>query len=263
MAELYLSMDDTDDLESPGTGKVLAGFRMYIEENGLGKTEGITRHQLYVHRDIPYTSHNSSMCFSMVTDGNLPWIRGRAAKYLEEVSVEDADPGLGILDLAELKNREALVRFGLAAKKSILSKDEAYRRAEECGVYLSEHGGTGEGVIGALAAIALRLEGNDGRFRGALSGLPAGGEMTVGELQNHPAVDDIFVVQSGALSGKGRGEIISEICGKAERPAHDTKLILDEKVKTVRINHRSVLLLRWDFERMCYINWTKEDLKIF
>ena len=63
---LLICMDDTDSLDSPGTGEVLEELLARLAEEGLGRGSFITRHQLLVHPDIPYTSHNSSMCSQVV-----------------------------------------------------------------------------------------------------------------------------------------------------------------------------------------------------
>ncbi len=59
------------------------------------------------------------------------------------------------------------------------------------GVHLSEHGGTGGGVIGALAATGLRLFGNDGRYRGWHRLGSAGEVTTVAEMCSHVFVDAV------------------------------------------------------------------------
>ena len=55
---IFIGIDDTDNLESRGTGRLARSIAA-----DLGKTYdlyGVTRHQLLVHPDIPYTSHNSA-----------------------------------------------------------------------------------------------------------------------------------------------------------------------------------------------------------
>jgi len=52
------------------------------------------------------------------------------------------------------------------------------------GIHLSEHGGTGQGVIGALAGAGLRLSGNDGRFKGKLRIPSRNGTATVTEIRD-------------------------------------------------------------------------------
>jgi hypothetical protein len=74
--------------------------------------------------------------------------------------------------------------FGYKAKTTVISKDEAYETAAIHGIHLSEHGGTGQGVIGALAGAGLRLSGNDGRFKGKLRIPSRNGTATVTEIRD-------------------------------------------------------------------------------
>jgi hypothetical protein len=62
----------------------------------------------------------------------------------------------------------ALIAFGQSAKVAVKTKQQAYELAAELGIDLTEHGGTGQGVIGALAGLGLRLSGQDGRVKGQL-----------------------------------------------------------------------------------------------
>lgn len=72
--------------------------------------------------------------------------------YIENYLKENHAPGF----LNELKKVDSLVAFGQKAKTQVLTKDEAYRFAAEHFIHLTEHGGTGLGVIGALAGAGLR-----------------------------------------------------------------------------------------------------------
>src|SRR5512145_396199 len=63
-----IGIDDTDNLESRGTGHRVRQMADYLVEIGLVLPLGITRHQLLVDPQIPYTSHNSSACLSVETD---------------------------------------------------------------------------------------------------------------------------------------------------------------------------------------------------
>ena len=63
-----IGIDDTDNLESRGTGFRARQLGGRLAEAGLGKVRGITRHQLFVHPSIPYTSHNSSACLDVDLD---------------------------------------------------------------------------------------------------------------------------------------------------------------------------------------------------
>ncbi len=75
------------------------------------------------------------------------------------------------------------MEYGRRAKTTVLSKEEAYETAAAHHVHLSEHGGTGQGVIGALAGAGLRLTGGDGRFKGRRQIPSKNGLATVGEIR--------------------------------------------------------------------------------
>ena len=79
--KVLIAIDDTDNLETPGTGHLASDLIDLLEKEGLGKGSPITRHQLYVHEDIPYTSHNSSMCFEAeIEESNL----GRVTEFCQD-----------------------------------------------------------------------------------------------------------------------------------------------------------------------------------
>lgn len=184
-------VDDTDDLEGESsTGNVAEAIAEAFIGLGAGIVLGITRHQLLLSGEVAYTSHNSAMCFmALVPPAAVGPCKARAVEILEAMSVESADPGLCLAVLpsgwdAQAQGRKAgdrgtvplsplgreigmLTSFGKKAKSEVCTKEEAYGVAEAVPwVDLSEHGGTGQGVIGALAGVGLRLDGNDGRLRG-------------------------------------------------------------------------------------------------
>lgn len=168
--QVLISIDDTDNLESRGTGKLAALLIETIEARGWGTAGPITRHQLYVHPDIAYTSHNSTMCFSLETKENLlDEIVTSAGVFLENECAPGSDPGLCVAPVEKILSVKAIVEYGFRAKEEVLNKQIAYELARRNRIHLSEHGGTGIGVIGALAGIGLRLSGNDGRFRGKIT----------------------------------------------------------------------------------------------
>lgn len=167
--KILVAIDDTDDLESRGTGEIAEILASGMEERGWGRCGLVTRHQLLLHPDIPYTSHNSSMCFPADIERDaLDEVIAYCRQRLESESVPTSDPGLCVLAPERLERPEALLAYGRKAKTAVITKREAYETAAAHGIHLSEHGGTGQGVIGALAGVALRLGGNDGRFKGKL-----------------------------------------------------------------------------------------------
>jgi hypothetical protein len=166
---VLIAIDDTDDADSRGTGEIAEIIAGALSQRGLATVGRVTRHQLLIHPDIAYTSHNSSMCFEAdVAEHDLDTVISEAARMLAAESVAAADPGLAVAVVDRISSPQRLIDFGLAAKERVLTKDEACARAEELGIHLSEHGGSGIGVIGALAGVGLKLTGNDGRFKGKL-----------------------------------------------------------------------------------------------
>lgn len=168
--DLLIGIDDTDDLRSPGTGRRARALLVELAEAGLGAPAGATRHQLLVDDRIPYTSHNSSACLAWRSvDGDpaavLTEVVELAGQFLESVCPPDADPGLVVAIPSRLADMApVLVDFGRRAKREVLGTTEARDLAATLGVHLSGHGGTQDGVLGALAAVGLHLSGNDGLF---------------------------------------------------------------------------------------------------
>ncbi len=93
---LFICIDDTDDLESIGTGELLANMCAEAAARGLGKSGFVVRYQLLIDEAIPYTSHNSSMCCTFETD-DRDTLTAFCRHYLETHSAKGADPGLCIL----------------------------------------------------------------------------------------------------------------------------------------------------------------------
>jgi hypothetical protein len=166
--DLLLAVDDTDNLHSRGTGFLCQQLLAHLQAAGLGTPLGATRHQLLLDPRIPYTSHNSSACIAWRTHPSAATedLAATAGQFLEHHSAPGSDPGLAIVRPATLSAAAmaALVDLGRRAKQEVLPRDRALGLAERLGVHLSAHGGTGDGVIGALAATGLHLSGNDGLF---------------------------------------------------------------------------------------------------
>lgn len=160
--QFYIGIDDTDNLESRGTGRIVRSLAEQMEANNLGAIHGITRHQLLVHPDIPYTSHNSSACVFLTSPSDVATLSRFAGGYLESQSASGSDPGLCVAEMQRV-TPEA-VRFGFDAKTRVICMEEAYAVASAAGLHLSGHGGSNQGIIGALAGVGLRHSGRDGRF---------------------------------------------------------------------------------------------------
>jgi len=244
--QIAISIDDTDNLESRGTGALATLLAEAIEERSWGESRFITRHQLLVHPDIPYTSHNSAMCFTAeIAPEHLENIIAYASGFLARESASGSDPGLCVVPLERLELPAELVAFGLRAKEEVLSKEAAYDLAQRAGIHLSEHGGSGQGVIGALAGAGLRLSGNDGRLKGWLNIAAQNGRVSVAELQAHTDVDEVRCVDGRVV---GVDELVR----------------LGDKVKTVLLEGKAVLLIEpLEAEGVAWQTCSKQRLKCY
>jgi len=245
---ILVCIDDTDNLESRGTGELASLLAEHLEVSGWGKASYVTRHQLLVHPDIPYTSHNSAMAFFAEISANfLPEFMTYAADFLTHESAEGSDPGLCIVEMGRLKSGSGLISFGVQCKQQVLTKAEAYAKARDLDIHLSEHGGTGQGVIGALAGAGLRLGGNDGRLKGQLRFDGKDSALSVAQLLAHPHVD--------AVRTEGGYHLL---------PIESVRL--HDKVKSVLRGGESVLLVEPDTRGVaenCWKNLSRQQLKSY
>ena len=180
--KVYICVDDTDDLtKTTSTGSIADEIARRIGERfNAALNMGITRHQLLLDERVPYTSHNSSMCFDIV----LP--EGCAAEadeigweVIHGMRADSSNPGLCIFPiplqeqvpgnsfLMETAPYQRIIEFGTRAKTELIYIEEARETARMFPeMILKSEGVSGQGMIGALAGVGLRMTGNDGRFRG-------------------------------------------------------------------------------------------------
>jgi len=156
-----IGIDDTDNLESRGTGHRMRQLGDWLAENQLASPKGVTRHQLLVDPQIPYTSHNSSAC--MLVESETPadlWVACR--EFLLRESAPGSDAGLCMARWEDVN--ECVISFACRAKITVLTMLEAAQTAYDNGIQLEGLTGTHGGIIGSLAAVGLHRQGNDGRF---------------------------------------------------------------------------------------------------
>ncbi len=171
---MLLGVDDTDILgHKPGTGRLARDLGANLAQAGLATLVGVVRQQLLVDPRIPYTSHNSPACLILDVNGDADGAAARlfsaAAGYVQSHAARGSDPGLCLADREALG--PAVVQWGWRAGCEILHKAEASALARHERLRLEELGGTGDGIIGALAAVGLTAEGNAGRFLELAGGL--------------------------------------------------------------------------------------------
>ncbi|MBN1380196.1 MAG: hypothetical protein JXA41_00825 [Deltaproteobacteria bacterium] len=188
--KLFIAIDDTDNRESIGTGRLSRMLAESLTKNGFLQAGRVTRHQLLVHPAIPYTSHNSSACIdAVVKESSLDDIADFSRSFLRNHFHEGANPGLCICR-QETVPRELPI-FGARAQREVIDLDEAKLLAGNLDCLIWWDGPTGQGCIGAMSAVGLRSTNNDGSYIGLDGIREIGGIKTVGEILNMTAIDRI------------------------------------------------------------------------
>lgn len=230
-----ISIDDTDNLESRGTGFRARCLAQELEDEGLGRRLGISRHQLYVHEDIPYTSHNSSLCLGLAAElSQRERLIDRCRSFLQRESAAGSDAAFCIGIAGQVD--EAVRAFGRQAKVEVLDQAGARGLAARTGLHLEGVTGDEGGVIGALAAVGLRDAGNDGRFVWARGVRELSGSLTAAEL----------------LAGTGI-ERISTLEGEA--PGPDARICVEPWPRPVLLDGLAVLLVQKSENRDGDYDW--------
>jgi tRNA(Ile2) C34 agmatinyltransferase TiaS len=217
---IYIGMDDTDNLESRGTGRL---SRAVADELACDfAIHGVVRHQLLVDPRVPYTSHNSSAV--IVADGPE---NTDLAQLLERVKAQmladfqpGSDPGLCVTAFVP----EEVTAFGHKAQTDFVTQAEARALAARYGILLEGLGGTQDGVIGSLAGVGLAAEGNDGRY------------LQVGKVRELTGLQTIDVVLGAGVSAVQTSE---------GQPVVDG-MIMADKIRPARRNGQPVALVHWD-----------------
>jgi tRNA(Ile2) C34 agmatinyltransferase TiaS len=156
----FIGLDDTDNLESRGTGRLARGIAAALAADY--PLLGVTRHQLLVDPRVPCTKNNSCAAIALGVDGDVdPSVLLERVRALMLADFQPgSDPGLCIAPLVPASVSE----FGRRAQREVVSHDEARALAAGCGIPLLGLGGDEGGVIGALAAVGLAASGEDGRY---------------------------------------------------------------------------------------------------
>lgn len=246
---IILCIDDTDNIDSRGTGELASLIAREIEEKSWGKCSVITRHQLFIHPDVPYTSHNSSMCFEAdINETYLDQVINYASEFLKKESAEGSDPGLCVVVLDKILESELFLEFGRKTKRELVSKQEAYDLANKLGIHLSEHGGTGQGIIGALAGAGLRLSKNDGRVKGKI------------KLKSESGMESVAYIKSNTSI-----EIVKDIEGNELKD--EEMVTLEGALKAVYLDGKVTLLVVSQHDEtthgLVWKNCTKQQLSVY
>lgn len=161
---ILVGIDDTDSLESRGTNKLARELVRQI--SARYRCRAIVRHQLLFDPRVPFTSHNGSACLWLeAREGDVA--ETELAKLFEDLRtgmladfIPGSDPGLCLATYIPPE----ISAWGRRCQQDVVTQEEARELAARCGIRLEGLGGTNGGMIGALAAIGLTAEGQDGRL---------------------------------------------------------------------------------------------------
>lgn len=160
--KIYIGFDDTDTLDcGRGTGKLARWFAGILPPEC--KSEGVVRQQLLHRKDIPMTSHNSSLTVIVEAPGKsyVDKLIVLATQHIKNFFEPGSDPGLCVVP-EESPRLEVLADFGVRCTREKVSLADAILAAGS--EHLSGHGGNNMGMIGAAAGVGLTYRGCSGRF---------------------------------------------------------------------------------------------------
>ncbi len=223
---LLIGIDDTDNLETRGTGYRARCLGDALVDAGLADLHSITRHQLLVDPRIPYTSHNSSACLQVNARVSTDDIQTFCRQFMLEVAADGSDVGLCVADV-EAATR--VVDYGLRAKQEVLDQDVALRTAASLGIRLEGLTGTRGGIIGALAGIGLYVQGDDGRYIWLRQVRELrGSSVSVGALKAATGMDDVIEFDSGTVVGREQAMIDLGCWARPVRVAGRSVLLVEK-----------------------------------
>ena len=175
---IYIGLDDTDVLESRGTGRLAREIAHVLAQDG--SLLGVTRHQLLLHPEVRYTKNNSSaaLLFDDGVSDDLDALLERVRDLVMQDYYPGSDPGICVA----LDPPPAITAFGRRVQQTVVSQGEARALAETHGIPLLGLGGDESGVIGALAAVGLAASGDDGRYVLVGRSRELRGELTVPQI---------------------------------------------------------------------------------
>lgn len=216
---IYIGLDDTDNLESRGTGRLSRAIAADLSSDF--EVLGVVRHQLLVDPRVPYTSHNS--CAVIGLSGPQETDLKRLFERVKGQMLADFQPGSdpGLCVTAHVP--EAITQFGRKAQQDVVTQAEARELAAAHRIQLDGLGGTQDGVIGALAGVGLSAEGNDGRY------------LLVGNIRELMGLQTVDTVLNAGVTAVQTVDGQSVVEG----------MILSDKIRPARRNGKPVALVQW------------------
>ena len=163
-----LGIDDTDSTPTgevssltPNTAQLALTLGQKLESLALARLINISCHQLFQHPSIPHTSSNVASCLLLDSDPQkIREIDLTTRLILRGLSTATANPGYALATWSHFDPE--VVAWGKRAKIALVQRMDAISLARQSGISIAGINGSGAGVIGALSAVGLRYDGNDG-----------------------------------------------------------------------------------------------------
>lgn len=216
---VFIGLDDTDTRESRGTGHLARQIAETLSSEHA--VLGVVRHQLLLDPRVPYTAKNSSAAILVSTNGDtdLERLGEHAQDIIRRHFSPGSDPGLCVSRTVP----SAVTAFGRRAQEEVVTQEEARALAVAHDIHLKGLGGTEAGVIGALAAVGLAADGNDGRY------------VTVGRSRELRGLRPISAVLAAGIAD------VRTLYGLRVNQG----LILTDKLRPARRRGRPVAIVEW------------------
>ncbi len=216
---IFIGLDDTDILESRGTGHLARQIAAALAADYA--VLGVVRHQLLRDPRVPCTKNNSSA--AILLDGVLTANSAGLTERLRAMMLDDfqpgSDPGLCVAGLVP----EAVVEFGRRTQRELVTQDEARALAAAYAIPLLGLGGDEDGVIGALAAVGLAASGEDGRY------------VLVGRLRELAGLQPVSALLEAGIAA------VQTLDGQPVT----TGLVQTDKLRPARRNGHPIAVVEW------------------
>lgn len=216
---LLIGLDDTDNLESRGTGHLARQIAsaLAVDHTVLG----VTRHQLLVDPRVPCTRNNS--CAAITVDANGDLDPRCLLEQVERLMLDDfqpgSDPGLCVAHRVPTP----ITEFGRRVQQQLVNQDEARALAAAHNILLLGLGGSEDGIIGALAAVGLAASGEDGRY--VLAGRSR-------EMTGLQPVSELLAAGIAAVQTTDGRPVLSG-------------LVQTDRLRPARRGHRPIAVVEW------------------
>jgi hypothetical protein len=236
---IFVGIDDTDMPDTPGTNKLAMHLSRVLAD--VYATTWIVRHQLLVDPRVPCTRMNGgvSLAIEPRNGASIASLAQRIRDVMLPWCPAGSDPGLCIARDVPLDVQQ----WGQRAQRELLTQGEALELARSAGIHLEPLGGTGGGIIGALAAVGLLATWNSGRVircgRAPAEAMDVTGVLTPRELVAR-GVDRIERQDTGGPVDRGSVEL-----GKRLRPN-----LRDGQVVLYVLPHENDRVAAWHAQRV-------------